>query len=220
MDKEKIVIWGAKGPALVVADILRLRKDYEIVGYLDNKNLERKGESFGGATVLGGDEQLDDLIAKGIRNMIVAIQNNKVRLRLAELAKTKGFKLVSAIHPSASVAESASIGAGSVVRAQSAIGPQSAIGENCIIGYGAMISHDCSLGRGVHVSSGVNLAGGTRIGECSWIGLGVTVIDPCKVGSHSIVGAGSLVTKDIPDDVVAYGSPAKIIRKNINKGST
>ena len=45
-------------------------------------------------------------------------------------------------------------------------------------------------------------------------GMGTNVIDGVKIGKNSIIGAGSLVTKDIPDNVVAYGSPCKIIRDN------
>jgi acetyltransferase EpsM len=211
--KHKLVIWGASGPALVVADIIRLRNEYEIVGYLDNLNPQRKGTDFGGAKVLGGDEELDDLLSAGVRHMIFAFQNNQARLRLAEMAKAKGFQLVTALHPTASVAVDVVIGAGTVVRAQSAIGPETRIGENCIIGYGAMISHSCTIADGVHISSGVNVAGSTRIGCASWIAMGATVIDPVQVGRNALVGAGAVVTRDIPDGVVAYGVPAKIVRR-------
>ena len=44
--------------------------------------------------------------------------------------------------------------------------------------------------------------------------MGSNIIDNVKIGKNVIIGAGSLVTKDIPDDVVAYGNPCKIVRKN------
>lgn len=210
--KKKLVIWGAKGPALIVADIIRLRGEFEIAGYLDNLSPQRKGEAFGGASILGGDEELDSLLAADVRHVIFAFQNNRARLRLAEMARAKGFQLVTAIHPMACVASDATIGAGTVVRPQSVIGPGTQIGENCIIGYGAMISHTCVIEDGVHIASGVNLAGGTRVGRASWIAIGASVIDPCRVGCNSIVGAGALVSKSIPDGVVAYGVPARIMR--------
>lgn len=206
------MIWGATGPALIVADILRLRGEYEIAGYLDNLAPERKGTPFGGAAVLGGDEVLDSLLASGVRHMIFAFQNNAVRLELAELVKARGFELIRAIHPTASIAAEVMIGGGTVVRAQSALGPETRVGENCIIGYGAMISHNCTIEDGVHISSGVNLAGRTTVGRASWIGIGATVIDPCRVGANSLVGAGAVVTRSVPDGVVAYGVPARVVR--------
>ena len=210
--RKPLVIWGAKGPALVVADIIRLCGEYDIVGYLDNLSPERKNTSFGGARVLGGEEELDRLWEAGVRHIIFAFQNNRARLKLAEMVKSRGFELATAIHPTASIAAGATIGAGTVVRAQSAIGPETHIGENCIIGYGAMVSHNCIIGEGVHLSSGVNVAGTVKIGRATWVGIGATIIDPKSVGSDSLIGAGAVVTRDIPDHVVAYGVPAEIVR--------
>jgi len=212
--RKPLAVWGAKGPALIVADIVQLCGQYDIIGYLDNLNPERKGTRFGGATVLGGEEALDELWEAGVRHIIFAFQNNPARLRLAERVKARGFELASAIHPTASIAAGAQIGAGTVVRALSAVGPETQIGENCIIGYGVMISHNCVIEDGVHLSSGVNVAGTVRVGRATWVGMGATIIDPKSIGSHSIVGAGSLVTRDVPSNVVSYGVPAKVVRDN------
>jgi acetyltransferase EpsM len=207
-----LVVWGAKGAALVVADTVRLCGEYDIVGYLDALSPERKNTCFGGARVLGGEEELSNLWDAGVRHVILAFQNNLARLRVAEVVKARGFALATAIHPTASVAADAVIGAGTVVRAQSVIGPGTQVGENCIIGYGALVSHTCVIGDGVHLGSGVNVAGSVRIGRATWIGIGATVIDPRSVGSNSLIGAGAVVTRDIPDNVVAYGVPAAVVR--------
>ncbi len=212
--RKPLAIWGAKGPALIVAEIIRLRGDYDIVGYLDNLNPERKHASFGGAHVLGGEEELDSLWNSGVRHIVFAFQGNQARLRLAEMVKARGFELATAIHPTASVSASARVGAGTVVRAQSAIGPETHIGANCIIGYGAMVSHDCMIEDGVHLSSGVNVAGCVTIGRATWVGMGATIIDPRSVGTNSMIGAGAVVTADVPDGVVAYGVPARVVRAN------
>ncbi|UCD51576.1 MAG: acetyltransferase [Phycisphaerales bacterium] len=212
--RKPLAIWGAKGPALIVAEIIRLRGEYDVVGYLDNLNPDRRGTGFGGARVLGGEEELGNLWESGVRHIAFAFQNNHARLRLAKMVKAKGFELATAIHPTACVSASARIGAGTVVRAQSAIGPETQIGENCIIGYGAMISHNCLIGDGAHLSSGVNVAGSVKIGRATWVGIGATIIDPKSVGDDCVVGAGAVVTNDVPDGVVAYGVPARVVRAN------
>ena len=55
-DEKKLVIWGASGHALVVADIIRLGSDYKIVGFLDDVNPSRHNTNFCGALILGGQE--------------------------------------------------------------------------------------------------------------------------------------------------------------------
>ena len=66
----------------------------------------------------------------------------------------------------------------------------------------------------MHLESGCKIAGGVKIGERTTIGIGAIILDDVEIGENTIVGAGSLVTKSIPSNVIAYGSPAKIIRSN------
>jgi acetyltransferase EpsM len=65
------------------------------------------------------------------------------------------------------------------------------------------------------VSPHATLCGNVSVGEGTWIGAGAIVIPGVKIGKNSIIGAGSVVVKDIPDGVVAYGNPCKVIRENI-----
>ena len=51
-----------------------------------------------------------------------------------------------------------------------------------------------------------------HIGEDAWLGAGVTVLPGVTIGARSVIGAGSVVTRSIPDDAVAVGNPAKVIR--------
>ena len=51
-----------------------------------------------------------------------------------------------------------------------------------------------------------------RIGRCCWLGAGVIVLPGVTIGDYSVIGAGSVVTKDIPSGVVAVGNPCKVLR--------
>src|SRR5258708_5540212 len=128
--RRKLVIWGASSHALVVADIIRLVSDYEIVGFLDNVNPERARTEFCGAPILGGEEQLDVLLKQGIEHLILGIGNGRVRLRLADLVRSKGYWLATAIHPQTVIAADVTIGAGTVIVAGVVVNPGAKLGEN------------------------------------------------------------------------------------------
>ena len=211
--KEKLVIWGTSGHASVVADILRLQGNYEIVGFIDDVNPERAGSKFGGADVLGGREKLDYLRREGMRHLIFGFGDCEGRLRLARLAREKGFRLATAIHPSAVVAADVVIGAGTVVAAGAVINPGATIGENVIVNTCASVDHDCRVEDGAHVCPGVRLAGNVVVGRAAWVGIGATVVDRARIGAAAIIGAGAVVVDDIPDGVVARGVPARVIKK-------
>jgi sugar O-acyltransferase (sialic acid O-acetyltransferase NeuD family) len=209
---QRLLLWGSSGHARVVVDIVRSTGEYEIAALLDDQHPERRGQMVAGIPIAGGLDQLNALKDQGIGHLIVAIGDCAARERLAKFALENGFELATAIHKSAVVAPSAQLGAGSVVAAASVINPDARVGRNCIINTSASVDHDCVIGDAAHVGPGAHLGGGTEVGPGTWIGIGATLIDHIRVGAGSIVGAGSVVTRDVPDGVVVYGVPARIIR--------
>lgn len=118
------------------------------------------------------------------------------------------------IHPTAYLGSNVRYGEGVI------IGPGTVIAPNCMInGFGLLnravsIGHDSEIGEYSTISPGVSIAGMVKIGRRSTVGIGATVIDGITIGSNSIVGAGAVVVKDVPDNVVVVGVPAKVIRNN------
>jgi UDP-N-acetylbacillosamine N-acetyltransferase len=210
--KRKVVLWGASGHAMVIADAIRLQGTYEIVGFLDDVNKHRRGQLFCGSTVLGGEEQLDVLRSQGVDLIFMAFGNCRARLDLSRKAREKGFMLATVLHPTAIIASDVQVRVGSAVLAGAIINPGSSIGENVIVNTAASVDHECILENGVHISPGVHLAGNVRVGEATWIGIGASVIDRVRIGSGSIIGAGAVVLNDIPDRSLVVGIPAKVIK--------
>jgi UDP-N-acetylbacillosamine N-acetyltransferase len=211
--KRKLVIWGASGHASVVADIVRSRGEYEIAGFLDDTSPGRSDAEFCGASILGGREQLDTLLREGIDHLIFGFGNCEARLRLSGLARAKGFTIATAIHPGAVVASDVTVGYGTVVAAGAVINPGAQIGNNVIVNTCASVDHHCVVGDGAHICPGARLAGNVSVGRAAWIGIGATVVDHARIGARATIGAGAVVVDDMPDGVVAYGVPARAMRK-------
>jgi sugar O-acyltransferase (sialic acid O-acetyltransferase NeuD family) len=210
--RPKVVIWGASGQAMVVADIVRLRGELELVGFLDDVSPERAGTTFCQARILGGREQLDRLLEDGVRFLILGFGKSAARLALAELVRSRGYLLATAIHPKAIVAAGVPIGAGTVIKPGAVVDPGVTIGEQVILGSCTSIGHESVIEDGVRINAGARVSGNVTVGQATMIGAGVTIREGVRVGRYSLIGAGAVVVRDIPDRVVAYGVPARVIR--------
>ena len=87
------------------------------------------------------------------------------------------------------------------------------IGDNCFIGPNVSIYTACHSTDPVERNSRKEWAEPVTIGDNVWIGGSVTILPGVTIGSNTTIGAGSVVTKDIPDNVVAAGNPCRVIRK-------
>jgi UDP-N-acetylbacillosamine N-acetyltransferase len=207
-----LIFLGAGGIAIVAAEIARLQ-GFEIAGFLDD-NPEKHGALFCGATVLGNLDMLSCLRQQGITCAVVALGSCSRRLELADTALSHGFTLPNLVHPSAIVSKDAAVAHGAIMMPGTIVNPGTRIGANIILNTGASIDHDCTIGDAVHIGPGSRLSGLVSVGPRTYIGIGSTIRESIHIGPNVLLGAGSLVLRDIPGNVVAYGSPAKVIRPN------
>ena len=207
MSKDVIII-GAGGHAKVIADIIYKSGD-NLIGFLDDNLANRGKEIYLGKKVLG--------TTKDIKNynknyFIIGIGNNSIRKKINN---ENNLKLYTAIHPSAIIAQDVKIGTGSVIMAGVVINPGTVIGKNCIINTCSSLDHDNLLEDYVHISPGAHLAGTVSVKEGTWICTGATIINNITIAQNNIIGAGSVVIKDINEENGTYvGVPVK---KLINK---
>ena len=140
---------------------------------------------------------------------VIAIGNNKSRKKIEEkVLKVKRF--ISTISSNSICNSSSIIGEGTQIMAGAVIQMDTIIGSHSIINTAASIDHDCILGKYSFIGPNATLCGGVKIGEGTFIGAGATVLPYIKIGKNCMIGAGSVVTKDMPDNITAYGNPAKI----------
>jgi sugar O-acyltransferase (sialic acid O-acetyltransferase NeuD family) len=211
MSTRKLFVYGASGHGKVVGDILLACKDRDFVGFIDDR-ADLLGAGVLGLPVLGDGEWLQH--EAGMMQVAVAlgVGDNFLRKRLAEKCISWGVELVTVVHPTASVSGSARLGRGTVVMAQAAINPDAKIGEGAIVNTSAIVEHDVDIGNFANVSPNAVMAGASRLGMLSHLAIGASTIPCVRIGAMTIVGAGSVVVRDIPDGVVAFGVPARVRR--------
>lgn len=216
MEKEKIVIIGAGQHARVVLYNIEEQNKYEVIGYLDSDD-NRIGNIFEGKKILGNyqKENLKEFSKKiGTNKFFIGFGNMKYRKKVFDYFINNGWEAVNIIHPNAVVSKNARLGKGILIECGCLITPNPIIGDNVVVNTGSQVNHDNIIENNVYIASGVILSGGIKIGENTLLDDGVIVTLGCSVGKNSLIGAGAVVTKNIPDEVVAYGSPCKVIREN------
>jgi sugar O-acyltransferase (sialic acid O-acetyltransferase NeuD family) len=169
-----------------------------------------------GYKVIGRQENIDELIKQyDISGGIITVGDNFIRKIIYDsiVSKAPDFNFVNAIHPSVIIGKNVQIGCGVMAMAGCIFNPGAKIGDFTFFATGAQVEHDCEIGEFASISAGSITGGHVKIGKYSAITLGVTIVDRLKIGENVVVGSGSLVVKDIPDNCLYYGSPAKFIRE-------
>jgi sugar O-acyltransferase (sialic acid O-acetyltransferase NeuD family) len=210
---DNIIIVGSSGHAKVIIDIIEKESKFKIIGLLDR--FRKVGEETLGYRIIGGEEQLPGFINKyDLKGGIVAIGDNYARYKAAEniMRIVPGFVLISAIHPGANISKYIKIGEGTVIMAGSSINSGSVIGRGCILNTNSSLDHDSVMEDYSSLAPNSATGGNVHINSFSAICIGATIKHGVNIGKHSVVGAGSVVLKDIGNYKVAFGIPAREIR--------
>lgn len=207
-----MLILGAGGHGQTIADALlkiamtdpRTRP----VGILDDTP-GLQNWSYQGVPVLGPMSRIAEVPHAGV---IVAVGDNRARREIYLRLKAAGFRFATVVHPAAVIALDAQIGEGCYIGPAEVICAATTVGVNTIVSAAGCIAHHNRIGDHAHIGPGVRTTRDVQIGEGTMIGVGANIVPGRSIGAWSQVGAGSLVSRDIPDGVVAYGVPARVVR--------
>lgn len=142
----------------------------------------------------------------------LAIGNSKAREQLHNFLTNLNLVPHTITHPAAIISRFSSLSHGVFVAANAIIGPLAIIGKSTIINHGAVVDHDCMVGDYCHVAPNATLGGGVKLGNHVIIGAGANILPEISIDDYSVVGAGAVVTQNIPTATTYVGVPAKRIR--------
>ena len=216
---QKVVIVGAGGFGREVFDLIKDINEhkgtpFEVMGFVadyqpDTNSINRIGSQYLG-NLDTASKTISDFCSWGY---VIAIGDGRIRHQLNSKLETMGLIPISLVHPSVHIGSNVNLGAGSIICANSVLTTNIEIGPGCQINLACIIGQDVVLGDFVTLSPAVNLMGGCRLGDLSTVFTGSTIHPRIVIEEGSVVGAGSIVSKDIEARTLALGNPARVIRR-------
>jgi sugar O-acyltransferase (sialic acid O-acetyltransferase NeuD family) len=190
---KRIAIYGAGGFGKEVRGMLDALPDkFYFAGYIDDfKDIDEKI----------ADQNYDDVL--------MAIANPSVRQKLVEQWTLKRVDFFSCLSPDVQPHHSVKIGRGSIICPGVKMTVDIKIGEFVIINLNSTIGHDSTIGDFSSLMPSVNISGNVTIGRGTFVGSGATILQGITIGDNVIIGAGSLVNKNVADNSVVMGVPAR-----------
>lgn len=183
-DEPRVAIVGAGGYGRTALDVLiAAGSEGWVLGFYDDAH-KALAEKIRGFPVLGDIEMLKSMLSVESVQVIVAITDNKDRLRIANSIRALGGQFTTAVHPTSYISDEAAIGGGCVVAAGAVVHPNSEVGSHCYLGPNSLIDRDARVGAGAWVSAGATVGTGGNIGARSFLG------QNCGIGRKAVVGDG------------------------------
>lgn len=212
---KKIAIYGCGGfgrevLSIWIEQINSYQNEWEFIGFYDDGT--EKGAVINDYLVLGGMKELNQV--EYSLGVVIAIGDPLTKKKIFGSITNRQIFFPSLIHPNVIMGNRKflSIGQGCI------IGPGNLLSVNVKIGNHVMINTICTVGHNtvikdfVSIMPGVNISGEVILEECVFIGTGAKIINGVEIGRETIVGAGAIVSKSLPERCTAVGVPAKPIK--------
>lgn len=208
-----IAIYGAGGQGREVLQLLRQinakKEAWECIGWFDDG--VAKDTRIAGLPVLGGMTALKNWPEP--LALVIAIGWPPTKRKVVEQIQNERISFPTLIHPSVQwEPESVQIGEGSIITQGCRLTVDITVGRHVLLNLGCILTHDCRIGDYCGLMPSVNVSGEVVIEDGAYIGTGVQIIQQRRIGAGSIIGAGAVVTEDIPSNCTAVGMPARPVK--------
>lgn len=211
MDKCKnILIVGAGGfgreVAWLIEKINERKPTWNILGFIDDCE-ENLGKAVGNYKVVGN---CNDILQYPDAYVVCTIGAAMTRKKVIEKIKqiNPDIQFATLIDPDIRLCDRVQIGEGTVICTGTIITTDIKIGNHVIVNLACTVGHDAVIDDFVTLYPTVNVSGNTILNSCVEMGTGSQIIQGKNVGEYTIVGAGAVVIKDLPEKCVAVGMPA------------
>jgi sugar O-acyltransferase (sialic acid O-acetyltransferase NeuD family) len=212
-----MLIAGAQRHAKEVVDIFEKNNLLSELVLFDDVSADCEAKLFGKYTIIRTLEEVKKYFLNINPAFVLGLGNPILREKVALKLKNQMGILTSIVSKSATIgAHNVLLEDGLNIMHNTLISNDVFIGEGSLINAYVCVHHDVRVGKYSELSPKSVLLGGAVIGSFTSIGANATVLPGIKIGSNVTIGAGSVVTKDVPDNCIAVGVPARIIKIKSN----
>ena len=209
----KLIAIGASNPETIrMIRAIKLKDPaFEFLGFIDNDKA-KKGTNFFGFPVFGGSEFIPQLLNSEVFFINLITMDCVTRFETSRQAGAYGAIFRNFIHPSVNL-EMVELAEGNYIQEGVILQGGVRIGCNSSIHIGTLIGHESTVGNSVFIAHGCNISGLVTVKDGVFIGTGVSALPRITIGEWSVIGAGSVILKDIPPYSIVVGNPAKVLRQ-------